>query len=128
MYNKWNPYSKEVQDIPFVYWILAFNFLQVKSNYDWKNYMLPHAEMIGQLTHPEIFKEYAREKKKHEKIDSRKKGEDYYQSTREGIEGGGISNARYDPQKGLIDENGTVIIPKEKYNEMLGLDGIAISM
>ena len=128
LYNKWNPYSKEVQEIPFVYWVVAFNFIQVKLSQDWKSFMLPHAEMIGQLTHPEIYKEYAREKKKYERLEKNPSGKDYFESTSVGIEGGGISNAKYDPQRGLVDEEGRVIIPKEKYDDMLGLDGVAISM
>lgn len=128
MHNKWNPYSDEVKNIPFVYWILAFNFIQVQQNHDWKNFMLPHAEMVGQLTHPEIYKEYDREKKKRETLNKTKEGEDFYKESASGIEGGGVATVRYDPVKGLVNEEGTIIIPKERYDEMLGLDGIAISL
>jgi len=128
MHNKWNPYSDEVKNIPFIYWIVAFNFLQVQQRHTWNNFFLPQAELVGQLTHPEIYKEYDREKRKQEKLNTIKEGEDFYEETARGIEGGGVATVRYDPIRGLVDAEGKIIIPKEKYDEMLGLDGIAISL
>jgi hypothetical protein len=127
MENRWNPYSEEVRNIPWIYWVLAFNFLQVKAKFNWESVMLPHAEAIGQLTHPEIYKEYAKIKKNREKIDGTNAGDSFYEENLQGISGGGASNARYDPTKGLIDLEGNVVIPKDKYEDMLGLDGVAIS-
>jgi len=123
MHNKWNPYSEEYQNMPWIYWVLAFNFLQIKTQFDWTNTMLPHAELIGQLTHPEIFQEYKKIKKRAQI----EEGADYYKDSADGIEGGGSANARYDPNVGLVDMKGNVIIPKEKYDQMFGLDGVAIS-
>jgi hypothetical protein len=127
MYNRWNPYSEEVKSIPSVYWIIAFNFIQVKSSQDWENNMLPHAELIGQLTHPEIYTEYRKFVDKKKKEDSLKKGESYYKETRNGFSGGGSSNAHYDPTIGLVDEEGRVIVPKDEYEQMTGIAGIAVS-
>ena len=127
LYNKWNPYSKEVEDIPWIYWTLAFNMIQVRFKTDWDHKILPHAEMIGQLTHPEIFTEYKKQKDRIDKRDNLKTGQDYYETTPDGIEGGGIANAHYDPRLGLVDETGKILIPKEKYEQMLGMEGVAIS-
>lgn len=127
MHNKWNPYSEEVSNIPWIYWIMAFNFLQIKATSDWDNKMLPHAEMIGQLTHPEIFTEYKKHKDKMEKREKLGKGQDYYESTVDGVEGGGTANAHFDPNIGLVDDKGRVVVPKEEYERMIGMEGVAIS-
>lgn len=127
MYNKWNPYSEEVNSMPPIYWTLAFNFIQVKATSDWNRFILPHAEMIGQLTHPEIYTEYRKIVDKKKKDDSLNKGQDYYKETRNSISGGGSANAVYDPKIGLIDENGRVIIPKDKYEQLTGIAGVAVS-
>ena len=37
------------------------------------------------------------------------------------------ANGHYDPQKGLIDNKGNVIVSKEDYNRILGLDGVMAS-
>jgi len=127
MYNKWNPYSEEINSIPPIYWILAFNFIQTKSKYDWEHVTKPHAELIGQLTHPEIYTEYKKIMDRKDKKDSLEKGKDFYEKTRDGIAGGGSANAIYDPKRGLVDEDGNIIISKDKYEEMTGIAGIAIS-
>ena len=127
MYNKWNPYSEEVNDMPPVYWTLAFNFIQVKAASDWEHFILPHAEMIGQLTHPEIYTEYRKIINRKKKEDQLGKGQDYYSETATSISGGGVANSHYDPKVGLVDETGRVIIPKEKYEQLTGIAGVAVS-
>jgi hypothetical protein len=127
MENKWNPYSEEVKSIPPVYWVLAFHFLQVKTRNTWENVLLPHAEAIGQLTHPEIYREYDKIKKNRGKLDNTNPGDSYYNEGTWGVSGGGVSNAHYDPTKGLVDADGKVLIPNEEYLGMIGLDGVAVS-
>jgi hypothetical protein len=124
MHNKWNPYSKEVQDIPIVYWALMFQQLQLKDKYEWDNKILPHAELILQLTAPENYKIYYNEKERNKKINKEK---DYYKEDASGIEGGGEATARYDPKRGLVDMQGNVIVPAEEFKELTGIDGVAIS-
>jgi len=114
--------------IPPVYWILAFNFIQVQYRHDWNNTVLPHAEIIGQLTHPEIYREYDKAKKRREQINDVKNEGNYYKEDEEGFEGGGVTTFKYDPNKGLVNDKGNVVIPKEQYESMLGLDGVAISL
>jgi len=128
LYNHWNPYSSEVNSIPSLYWALAFNFIQVEKRNQWETHIMPHAELVGQLTHPEIYKEYIvwKEREKRQKA-FEKKGGDYYKEDRDGLVGASTANAYYDPMRGLVDTDGTVIIPKEKYEKMIGIDGIAVS-
>jgi len=125
--NKWNPYADNIKSIPEIYWILAFNFLQVEHKSEWENMMQPHAELIGQLTRPEVFKEYIKAKEKQEKMSNLEEGQEYYSTTAQGFEGSSVANARFDPAIGLVDNAGNIIIPKEKYEKMIGMEGVAIS-
>jgi len=124
MHNRWNPYSVEVRETPSMYWILMFQQLQLKGKYDWENFILPHAEFVTQLTAPDNYKIYIKEKQRNDKISKEKS---YYKEDIGGFEGGGEATARYDPQRGLIDMDGNVLISLEKYKEMTGIDGFAIS-
>jgi len=127
MHNKWNPYSSEVKNTPWIYWILAFTQIQIEKKQQWEGIVVPHAELIGQFANPEMYQKYDQIKKEKGKVKGLKEGEQYYKETEEGIKGGGAANARYDPHKGLVDMNGNTIIPREKYNDMIGIDGVAIS-
>ena len=127
MNNKWNPYSEEIKNMPAIYWAMAFQFLQIQKKHEWENTYLPLAEMIGQLTHPEIYKEYRKVKDRYDKLKDKGEGADFYKETATGTEGGGVANAHYDPNLGLVDNDGKVIVPKENYENALGLDGVAIS-
>ena len=127
MYHHWNPYSDEVKNIPWIYWVLSFNFLQVKHKHNWEGTLLPHAELISQIANPEAFMVYYKHKKKQAKAKEVGAGGEYYTDTFEGIEGAGSANSHFDPEKGLVNDKGTVIIPREQYEEMLGMDGVAIS-
>jgi len=125
--NNWNPYSKEILSIPQIYWVIAFHFIQVKKRYEWDNIHLPIAEMIGQLTHPEIYVEYNKIKEKKRRLKEAGPGGEFFEESRDGIQGGGTSNSHYDPERGLVDENGNVLISKEAYDDMVGIEGIALS-
>ncbi len=127
MYNKWNPYSKEVQEIPVTYWILAFTFIQLEKQDLWEGLMLPQAEVIGNISNPSVFEQYLKHKKRKTKSENMKEGEEFYVETQAGIEGGGTASAKFDPDKGLVDIYGRIIIPKEQYLDMLNLDGVAVS-
>lgn len=100
--------------------------LQQQPKMDWKEALEPQAELIGQLIKPEIFKEY---KKFKDKIDEKKKrGEPIDISEKGGYKGYAETSTRYDPEKGIVDENGRILIPKHKMKKMLDLDGIAITV
>jgi len=98
------------------------------NKHDWDNFYLPQAELIGQLTHPEIYTEYLKYKKKKQKKEELKDGDSYTSVAPDGtIIGGGVSNAHFDPTIGLVDEKGNLIFTKEKYKDLLGLDGFAVT-
>lgn len=114
--------------MPWIYWVLAFQFIGVSQVNTWDRFWQPHAEMIGNLTHPEIFKHYAKAKEQKQKLEQRaKEGKDFFEENINGTSGGGMSTGRYDPNKGLVDMEGNVIIPKEEYENLIGIDGAAIS-
>ena len=127
LHNKWNPYSEENKNMPVTYWVTAFNFIRLQKKDEWDNLYKPLAEMIGQLTHPDIYKEYEKIKNKQAGIDDMEVNKDYYKETSGGRSGGGTAGAKFDPVKGLVDMNGNVIVSKEQYQNSIGLDGVAIS-
>lgn len=127
-HNRWNPYDPELYDVPDIYWVIQAQILSVMYSTKWNLEIKPHAELIGQLTHPEIYKVYAEEMEKRKKINAAGAGGEYVKEHRGGMEGGASANSHYDPTKGIVDENGNVLIPKEKFENMMGLDGVAISM
>ena len=127
-YNKWNPYSEEIKMIPDFYWIIQYNMIYLELKRDWDNFYKPQAELIGQISNPEVFKYYYDQMKQIEKQkkEGKDKGEISYTSdgTKTTI---AEANGHYDPQKGLIDNKGNVIVSKEDYNRILGLDGVMAS-
>lgn len=94
---------------------------------NWKEQLEPQAELIGQLCKPEVYKQYATMKKQIE--EKKKKGEPLEASYQDGGKKvtHAIADTHYDPMKGLVDSKGEVLIPKEKYDKMLNLGGVAIS-
>jgi len=96
--------------------------LKLQTTRNWKEGLEPQAELIGSIVKPEVFKEYL--KIKNRISQNRKK--DYVE--KDGTGGYTEADAHYDPNKGLLDKNGKVLIPKEEYEKMTHLDGIAISL
>jgi len=80
--NKWNPYSNEVEQLPVHYWVTMYGMLTQESIMNWKEKMEPHAELVGQLCKPEIFKQYISMKKQLE--EKKKKGEPLEASYQDG--------------------------------------------
>ena len=93
----------------------------------WKEHLEPQAELIGQLCKPDVFKQYISMKKQME--EKKKKGEPLEASYQDGKTKvtHAIADTHYDPLKGLVSSDGKIIIPKEKYEKMLNLDGVAVS-
>ena len=98
-----------------------------ESIMNWKEKLEPQAELIGQLCKPDVFKQYITMKKQLE--EKKKKGEPLEASYKEGSKRvtHAVADTRYDPNRGLVDGEGRIIIPKERYDKMLDLDGVAVS-
>lgn len=95
---------------------------------EWENFYQPQAELIGQISNPEVYKYYYDQKKQIEqqKKDGKVKGEFSY--TSDGTKTTTAeANSHYDPQLGLVDDKGKVIVSKEDYDKILGLDGVMAS-
>lgn len=100
--------------------------IQMNRKKTWEDFLEPHAELILQLSEPENFKKYAELKKELKK-------NEYDEKSLEGKEVKvdntitAHANAHFDPTRGLVTKDGTLIIPKKEYEKLIGLDGIAIS-
>jgi len=127
LHNKWNPYSEDIKSIPMHYWLISFHMIRQQNIVmNWKESLEPHAELIGQLTHPEIFQEY---KKMKDKIERKKQDGapvDITTSTDTGTSSYAETDYHYDPIKGLVDANGKIAIPKERFDETMRIDGVGI--
>jgi hypothetical protein len=122
-YNKWNPYSDETKKIPAFYWLLAFYNIKFLKYQEWDSINKPQAELTGMLSNPQVYQEYAKQKREFE---SKKltKG-------REAIVGNKIiaeADAFYDPIKGLVDSEGNILVDRETYKNISNVNGIMVSM
>jgi hypothetical protein len=127
-HHKWNPYDPQYDALPPEYWISMSLMIRLEYQTAWDSLLKPLGEMVGQIANPDAFQVYwkyaQREKNRKKNVAS---GEDYYHEDMDGISGSAESNSYFDPERGLVDMKGNIIIPKEKYQEMLGLNGVAIS-
>lgn len=119
---RWNPYSDEVKKIPDFYWLVAFRTLMYKDHRVWEDLIRPHGELISSITAPENYSEYTKWKKAKEK--EKESG-----ALEVEVDGYTVAkaNAHLDPEKGLVDADGNVIIPKEEFFKRSNLDGIMVT-
>lgn len=99
----------------------------MKAKDTWERTFKPHAEFVGFLTKPQMYKIYAEEEEKRKRLESLKDGHEVTIDSQSSLSGSGIANSHFDQDKGLVDEKGNVIIPKEQYEKMMGLSGVAVS-
>lgn len=127
LHNHWNPYSDEIKKLPAHFWIASYGMLIQHKIMYWRESLEPQAELIGQLCKPEVYKQYITMKKQIE--EKKKKGEPLEVSYSDGKTrvSHAVADTYYDPHKGLIDDKGNILIPKDRYDKMLNLDGIAVS-
>lgn len=136
-YNKWNPYSEEIKNIPDIYWMIQFQMVQLANKRLWEDFYRPSAELTGQITNPQVFKAYydhmrRQERRKKEKEKAGKDSSFYYENKEKDMNSEytyseAEANAHYDPTLGFVDEKGKVIIPKDECDSMIGFDGAMIS-
>ena len=129
LHNNWDPYSEQVKRLPSHFWIISFYMLQMKPIVNWKQVLEPHAELIGQLTHPDIYQQYNKLKKDYREKEKRGLPKQSSITVGNRTINQTVADAHYDISKGLVDADGNVIIPKEKYENLLneGSSGVAVS-
>ena len=129
-----------MRNIPSVYWILQFYLIEISNRKVWRDFYKPAAELSGQIANPQVYKEYfehqrreERKKKEKEKLQKMGKSGSFYYENQEKTMNAEYTyseseaSTHYDPNLGIVDEQGKVIIPKDKCNSMLGYDGAMIS-
>lgn len=124
-----------MKSIPDVYWMIQFHIINLEMKQQWTYLHRPAAELVAHIANPQVFKVYfdnLKKEEKKQKEDKQKEDEGFYESRNK--ENGSDryyseseANTHYDPNLGLVDNNGTVIVPKEHYDKLLGIDGIAVS-
>lgn len=102
-------------------WIMEYLLINLKRKSDWEDFYKNNSELTASITMPENYKQYSEYQ---EKI-LKKKGEAI--DTKIGNTHHAVANSHFDPQKGLVDSNGNILIPKDRFENMMGFDGVAIS-
>lgn len=123
VHNNWNMNSKEVKQIPEHQWVLDYVLINLKRRKEWEEMYKNNSELTASIIKPENFKQY---REYQDKVAS-KTGKGESVDTKVGDTSYAVSNSRFDPEKGLVDANGNVLIPKDRFNDMLGFDGVAVS-
>lgn len=110
--------------MPDIYWITQLMFIRTKMHQEWKYFWEPQGELIGSIAEPSVFQEYSKNKKK---LSQGESVEDAMKNpTGDGLTGAS-TDLHYDPIRGLIDANGTLVIPKEEFEKDANIGGLAIS-
>jgi len=126
----WNPFDEATQKLSDVHFVIMAAIYRELQNINWTNYKRPHAELIGQIANPEAFQVYWKYRKREESIARRKtddKQYSIYNKTKDSESLAAHTNAVFDPVRGLVDENGKVLMSVQDYEKLLDLDGVAIS-
>lgn len=121
--NGWNPYSEEVLKIPYFYWLISFKVDRFKAYREWNELLRPQGELISSIVSPENFNAYQKymKQKEYNKLTGQP------DEIRIGDRTIATSNAYFDPQRGLVDYEGNLIMTKEEYEKRSQLDGVLLS-
>lgn len=118
--NGWNPYDDSIKKIPSIYWIMAYHVNRMNDYTDNETKIKPAAEFIASIVAPENFSAYRKWE------DSQKdKNSGKTTKTKRGESGEGHSDVHFIPGKGLVDENGKVVISEKMLQKSsVSSDGI----
>ena len=100
---------------------MEYLLIKLKRISDWEYFFKNNSELTASITMPENYKQYSEYQEKVLK----KKGEAV--DTKIGNTHHAIANSHFDPRTGLVDANGNLLIPKDRFENLLDMDGIAIS-
>jgi len=92
----------------------------MKSN--WDIFFKSHAELLGSISNPEAFKIY---KEYSDKLEEQEGSES--KEIKVGNNTTAVSDSHYDPRVGIVDNEGNVVMPKEQFEKMLDMEGVAVS-
>lgn len=118
--NGWNPFEEKIKVIPQEFWPYAYNMQRTEKYMIWKELLEPLGELIAHIANPEVFKAYVKFKKKLEAVENSngpmvvEVDNTTYAST----------NYHFNPDKGLVDEKGKIIMNKTAYLSLLGMSGV----
>lgn len=106
--NGWNPFDEQVKKIPSIYWIMAYHFKRMDDYADYKYKMKPTAEFLASIVAPDNFSQYLKWEESNKKSNS-----EQTVKTKNGEIGVGQSEIHLVPGLGMVDAEGTVVIPEK---------------
>lgn len=108
--NGWNPYDNSISRIPSIYWVMAFNMKRMNDYADYEYTQKPMAEFLASIVAPQNYSQYI----KYTESKNNNSKEKFDAETRNSDSGFGESTAAgFDPNRGLIDEHGRVLVSIE---------------
>lgn len=105
---KWNPASEEVKNIPDYQWMLLYYMIESQLYDTWNRIVEPQAELSGMISNPQAFDAYS----KYKNTKANKYGETVTNS-KDGQSGRTVANSMFDPEKGLVNDKGEILIDLE---------------
>jgi hypothetical protein len=88
----------------------------------------PQAELIASITNPETFSAYAEDKKQKAKAKEEGGPQTYTVADGNTVRSSSTADTYFDPEKGLVDYSGKVLITKEEYLKRANDGGMMVSL
>lgn len=107
--NGWNPFDESVKKIPSIYWTMAYHIKRMNEYVDQEYKLKPVAELLANIIAPENYSSYVKWKEDSKKNDNGMRTT----KTKNGEAGSGSSEVHFEPGKGMVDDNGKIIIPEK---------------
>lgn len=126
----WNPFDEAIKKLSDVHFVIMSSLHRELQTMHWNNYTRPHAELIGQIANPEAFQVYWKYRKREEATKHTTDNNSQYSvynKTKDSESLVASTTATFDPTRGLVDENGKVLMSVQEYEKLLDLDGVAVS-
>lgn len=120
--------SDEVAKIPKSMWPIYYRMHNFSMLREYERIYKPQAELIASIVNPDVYKTYAEMREKELKVKLEGGPQTYTISDSTGVRSASKADTYYDPEKGLVDFNGKVLISKEEYLKRSNEDGLIVSL
>lgn len=127
MFLRWNPMSEEVKKIPHYMWPIYYRMHNFTMLQTYEMLYRPQGELIGSISNPEVYKHYYEAKQREFNL-KKEGGPKTYTVTEGGVtSSSSTADTYFDPEKGLVDFEGKVLISKDAYLSRQNDGGLFIS-
>ena len=121
--NGWNPFDESVKKIPSIYWTMAYHIKRMDEHVEREYKIKPAAEFLASIVAPENFSAY----RKWEEDNKKGNNSEKTVKTKNGESGASSSEVHFEPGKGMVDDNGNIIIPEKLLQQHNGKSDMIIT-